>query len=549
MTDTPADDLKPSFRSDVTVELVKHTASDADVLFAARVSTVGEQSLDELGKDPERSKGLINYLMRDRHGSPFEHNSMTFFISAPIFVFREFMRHRVGWCVAGDTEITLESPNGDLRRRKIADLYQLWHHGVRDAEPVTLGGVKKHSSTGKWQAQVRHEGKLQWLGLHAERDEAERAVAEFRQEHPNHRQRVLSSVQRNHVRCYDEETLLAQRARIIDVVQSGVKPLIKVSTASGKVLRCTVDHAVFTPDGWCKAGELTVGDAVMVAGKVPRPSVAVVPPSLRRGIGVWTSMQRNRLIKPMDACHICSDVLPREELELDHVVPVVRDLLKALDESNLAPICEACHANKNAEEQTLARRAGMVAAATPDQVVAIVDDGEEETYDLSVEGPWHNFLAGGIVVHNSYNEESGRYRELQPVFYVPGEDRRLVQQGRPGKYEFVSGTEAQQEIVERSMQESYIQAYERYQEMLAAGVAREVARAVLPVGLFSSMYATCNARSLMHFLGLRTQHELAKVPSFPQREIEMVGEKMEAEWAGLMPLTYAAFNANGRVAP
>jgi len=85
--------------------------------------------------------------------------------------------------------------------------------------------------------------------------------------------------------------------------------------------------------------------------------------------------------------------------------------------------------------------------------------------------------------------------------------------------------------------------------MLAAGVAREVARAVLPVGLFSSMYATCNARSLMHFLGLRTQHELAKAPSFPQREIEMVGEKMEAEWARLMPLTYAAFNANGRVAP
>jgi thymidylate synthase (FAD) len=210
VTDTPADDLKPGFRSDVTVELIKHTASDADVLFAARVSTAGEQSLDELGKDPERSKGLINYLMRDRHGSPFEHNSMTFFISAPIFVFREFMRHRVGW---------------------------------------------------------------------------------------------------------------------------------------------------------------------------------------------------------------------------------------------------------------------------------------------------------------SYNEESGRYRELQPVFYVPDASRKLVQEGRPGKYVFVEGTQAQQELVGRTMD------------------------------------ATCNARSLMHFLGLRTQHELAKVPSFPQREIEMVGERMEAEWAKLMPLTYAAFNANGRVAP
>ncbi|MDJ0343275.1 FAD-dependent thymidylate synthase [Streptomyces sp. H10-C2] len=245
VTETSAE-TAVQFRGEVTVDLVKHSAADSDVLWAARVSTAGEQSLEELTKDPERSKGLINFLMRDRHGSPFEHNSMTFFISAPIFVFREFMRHRVGW---------------------------------------------------------------------------------------------------------------------------------------------------------------------------------------------------------------------------------------------------------------------------------------------------------------SYNEESGRYRELQPVFYVPAQERKLVQQGRPGKYEFVDGTEAQHRATTEAMEASYRQSYEAYQEMLAAGIAREVARAVLPVGLFSSMYATCNARSLMHFLGLRTQHELAAVPSFPQREIEMVGEKMEAEWAKLMPLTHAAFNGNGRVAP
>ena len=46
-------------------------------------------------RDSARSEGLINYLARERHGSPFEHTSMTFFISAPIFVFREFMRHRI----------------------------------------------------------------------------------------------------------------------------------------------------------------------------------------------------------------------------------------------------------------------------------------------------------------------------------------------------------------------------------------------------------------------------------------------------------------------
>lgn len=242
--DTPAP--TPRFRSDMTVELVKHSASDTDVLWAARVSTAGEQSLEELGKDPERSKGLINYLMRDRHGSPFEHNSMTFLVSAPLFVFREFHRHRVGW---------------------------------------------------------------------------------------------------------------------------------------------------------------------------------------------------------------------------------------------------------------------------------------------------------------SYNEESGRYRRLDPVFYVPDTSRRLVQEGRPGKYVFVEGTPAQHELVSSAMADSYRQSYAAYEEMLAAGVAREVARAVLPVGLYSSMYATCNARSLMHFLGLRTQHEDARTPSFPQREIEMVAEGMEEQWAKLMPLTYAAFNANGRTAP
>ena len=85
------------FRSDVTVELVRASAHDADVVFAARVSTVGEASIEDIDADAERSAGLIRYLMRERHGSPFEHNSMTFRISAPIFVFREFMRHRIGF--------------------------------------------------------------------------------------------------------------------------------------------------------------------------------------------------------------------------------------------------------------------------------------------------------------------------------------------------------------------------------------------------------------------------------------------------------------------
>ena len=149
----------------------------------------------------------------------------------------------------------------------------------------------------------------------------------------------------------------------------------------------------------------------------------------------------------------------------------------------------------------------------------------------------------------SYNEESGRYRELRPVFYVPAPDRNLIQVGKPGSYDFEPGTDEQVALTAEATKSAVTFAYEQYERMLAAGVAREVARGVLPVATYSSMYVTMNSRSLMNFLSLRTKREGTHFPSFPQREIEMVAEKMEDAWAKLMPITYEMFNANGRVAP
>jgi thymidylate synthase (FAD) len=149
----------------------------------------------------------------------------------------------------------------------------------------------------------------------------------------------------------------------------------------------------------------------------------------------------------------------------------------------------------------------------------------------------------------SYNEESGRYRELNPLFYVPASDRNLLQVGKPGAYSFEPGTAEQVQLVQEQTRRSSTDAFEAYQRMLDAGVAREVARIVLPLNIYSSMYVTLNARSLMNFLSLRTKREGSQFPSFPQREIEMAAEQMETFFEGLMPLTYAAFNGNGRVAP
>jgi len=174
---------------------------------------------------------------------------------------------------------------------------------------------------------------------------------------------------------------------------------------------------------------------------------------------------------------------------------------------------------------------------------------EHNGFTFYIEAPifvFREFMRHRIA---SYNEESGRYKKLDPVFYIPDSDRGLIQVGKPGAYEFYAGSEHQHLAVVQETMAANEAAYKAYEEMLETGVAREVARGVLPVNLYSSMFVTMNARSLMNFLSLRTKREGTHFPSFPQREIEMVAEKMEDFWAELMPLSYQAFNENGRVAP
>lgn len=149
----------------------------------------------------------------------------------------------------------------------------------------------------------------------------------------------------------------------------------------------------------------------------------------------------------------------------------------------------------------------------------------------------------------SYNEMSGRYKELPPMFYVPDENRKLIQVGKPGHYEFITGTEKQYAVTLEVLKSSYNYAYDAYQVMLDNKVAKEVARACLPVAIYSAMFVTCNARSLMAFLSLRTKRDNTTFPSYPQREIEMVAEEMENLFEAQFPLTYNAFNEHGRVAP
>lgn len=175
---------------------------------------------------------------------------------------------------------------------------------------------------------------------------------------------------------------------------------------------------------------------------------------------------------------------------------------------------------------------------------------EHNSFTFYIEAPifvWREFMRHRIGV--SYNEESGRYKELAPVFYVPNDDRPLVQIGKPGAYTFTEGSPELHHSVREGLTLTSRISYEVYQTLLEAGVAREVARMALPLNIYSSAYVTMNARSIMSFLSLRTRHPDSKFPSTPQAEIEMVAEQIEHIFRDKMPVTHAAFVKAGRVSP
>ena len=172
---------------------------------------------------------------------------------------------------------------------------------------------------------------------------------------------------------------------------------------------------------------------------------------------------------------------------------------------------------------------------------------EHNTVTFRIDAPifvWREFMRHRTF---SYNEQSGRYTEMRPKFYVPDLERPLVQVGKTGEYQFVEGTETQK--LATHMQLTYIaaEAWDCYQEMLIEGIAKEVARMALPVNIYSTAYVTGNLRNWLKFLSLRTTDGLATYPSYPQREIEMVAEQLEEQLTSLYPNVMESWSTRGRV--
>jgi thymidylate synthase (FAD) len=142
----------------------------------------------------------------------------------------------------------------------------------------------------------------------------------------------------------------------------------------------------------------------------------------------------------------------------------------------------------------------------------------------------------------SFNEFSMRYAKATDDFYVPAPEDVRTQVGKPGSYSFEQVEPDLAETTREEIRAVYETAFAAYERLVEQGVARELARSVIPVGAYTEFYWTVNARSLMNFVSLRAAETA-------QREIQRYAEACERFLAEEMPVTYEAFVDADRTAP
>ena len=399
----------------IEVKLIDKMGSDLTVVNAARVSFHKESKVLS-----EKDKSLIEYLAKHKHTTPFRHVQFQFRCKAPIFLARQLGKHQVGMCLHGDTEIEcVKHSNGisnSIVRVRIRDLADMWS-----------GRVKYHG--GK-------KGRL--------------------------------NVMKHRVRVFDETEGKFCAGQIVNVIESGVKPLWKVVDEYGNEVIASKDHRFLTDSGWKRLEELTLQDR-LVRHDVGEP---IQQYDRRRN---KDKAIRNKVRALGDRCAVCGAT---KDLEVDHIIPVWEAPELATTQENLQVLCVRCHRVKSAEERKRKPKSEYYAKqAKYVGIKAIEYWGEDETFDLSII-PYHNFIANGFVVHNSWNEVSRRYVESLPDFYYPEVWRKRPDGGiKQGSKE---------EPIElndyaHGMYDEFLNAAQKiYLRLLEIGVAPELARIVLP---------------------------------------------------------------------
>lgn len=410
------------------VRVVDYMGADESIVQAARVSYgKGTKKISE-------DRGLIRYLLRHRHTTPFEMAEIKLHVRVPMDCWRQWIRHRTA-CLAEGTELYFDLPGGIERRGD--QLYKVKIEDLWDRFQPTRNTQRPD-----------------------------------KQRNPLFKRDRVRGMQ---LRQVNEDTHRIQHTRIVDVFKNGVKPVFHFTLEDGKTIEATADHRFLFAEGWSTFGKTT--GLELVEGKA-----------------VWRPGDYQLHVNGMTV-----EVPANYEQKPSHIAW-----------------------NK-------------LTVSRPVRVVKIKYVGEKMTYDVEVEGPYHNFVANGIVTHNSVNEYSTRYSiAIDASQQTPPDEWRL--QSRSSK-QGSGGFLAEDVGRKLSSQEEELQNRARsiYQERLDHGVAREQARKDLPLSTYTEAYWKINLHNLFHFLSLRMDdHAQLEIRDYART----IGEKIVAKW---VPIAWEAF--------
>lgn len=484
---------------------------DQRVVDAARVSIAGREV-----RPTSANEKLLRYLIANAHTTPFETVRFTFDVKLPIFIARQWIRYRSG-CLAGDVDLHFQRPdNGAVYPKSVEAVFRSFK------DPAQVARAKSMR-----------------------------------------------------LRCVNEETLAIGTTSITSIWESGVQPVWLVSLESGRQLRLTDTHQVLSDKGWELFGDARSrrGASLRSVQNVAGPGPVQIAPVLEQDrqwlpIPGWegryevSDQGRVRSLRSTRGRALASPQIKQattanngypcvslskdgvSRLHCVHALAARAFLgetpagleIRHKNGNRLDPRIENLHFGTSAQNTEDMREHDSFCRleVRMDPIVSSELDGEEMTYDLEVAGPHHNFVANGIVVHNSFNEMSARYGVLPSEFYVPELDRMQAQaksnkQGSGEVLDAETGLILQQQILALSLA-----SYKTYEALLQRGLARELARMVLPLNIYTRWMWTTDLHNLMHFLRQRLH-------SHAQHEIRVYAEAILELVQPLAPCTVKIF--------
>jgi hypothetical protein len=207
-----------------------------------------------------------------------------------------------------------------------------------------------------------------------------------------------------------------------------------------------------------------------------------------KGADASEAAGRRRCQKAYDAteCEACGVI---DNLERHHMDKNTHNN----EADNVVVLCAKCH-------KAFHHGQGVLSVFS-DPIISIEEVGVEDTYDIEMAAPYHNFVAEGFVVHNS--QESQRYVKTEEPSYVTP----------PSISEHEDG------YIRDLYEDTMEVIWDTYNRLLDAGVKKEDARFVFPNATTTKIMVTMNLRALINFLKLRMAKDA-------QWEIREMAQKM-----------------------